>query len=384
MSTTEPAFGYWDITNGATGGDCNKIGKWAALTCTLGQDLKDGIKIHNNGITLDGNGHTMNGTSQLYGVIISGLNGVTIKNVIIANFSVGIYVESGKSNTITKNSISNSTQSGILLNQTSQNTIESNNILFNSNDGIQLLESNENTMESNHVTYNGPLAGIYLKTSDNNNFILSNFISNPSNTVNMGAMAGVEIKDNSAHNLVEFNTITKDRLMGVQIFDSSSNDVTCNDISSHGAAVMFGAHDGIQVINRPSISNQIYMNNFLDSDSATVTAVAGTNKFDLPKPIGGNYWDVFSPPAAPCPSNDNVFCNTPPAPYAFPGDQDNIPRVKQILWKTNPNLCMSNLTTNNLEIASAGETIPEFPFTLVPLLIGFASLLIFYRIKFKF
>ena len=56
----------WHIQDNATGGDCSSIGTWDAQTktCTLTQDLSQGIIIDSDNITLDGNGRTVTGAKR--------------------------------------------------------------------------------------------------------------------------------------------------------------------------------------------------------------------------------------------------------------------------------------------------------------------------------
>ncbi|MDO8514860.1 MAG: hypothetical protein Q7S50_04950 [bacterium] len=54
----------WHIQDNATGGDCASIGTWdaPAKTCTLTQDLNQGIIIDNDNVTLDGSGRMVIGS----------------------------------------------------------------------------------------------------------------------------------------------------------------------------------------------------------------------------------------------------------------------------------------------------------------------------------
>ncbi|MEK6651433.1 MAG: DUF1565 domain-containing protein, partial [Nitrospirota bacterium] len=133
----------YSIKDDATGGDCTSIGiwDWATKTCTLTQDVystpkEDAlwtgtINIDSDYITLDGNGHTITGTCGplsccgspnvcgdpytglwTYGVSLSWKTGVTVKNLNIKDFTVGILLWSSNNNTLTGNTISNGNYMG--------------------------------------------------------------------------------------------------------------------------------------------------------------------------------------------------------------------------------------------------------------------------------
>lgn len=105
----------WHIKDDATGGECSVIGTWDATTktCTLSQDLSQGIIIDSNNIILDGSGRTITGSNTGNGVYLLSRTGVTIKNLNIDKFNYGILLWWSSNNTMTDNTASNNNSSGI-------------------------------------------------------------------------------------------------------------------------------------------------------------------------------------------------------------------------------------------------------------------------------
>ncbi|MFA6566362.1 MAG: NosD domain-containing protein, partial [Candidatus Paceibacterota bacterium] len=115
-----------------TGGDCVTIGNWnqSTKTCTLTQDLTETVQIDSDGITLDGNGHAIISAepSVFFAGVLVGVTGVTVKNLNIANFMYGMYLD-GSGNIIRDNTVSNNSMSGIWLMYRSFDNRILNNIL---------------------------------------------------------------------------------------------------------------------------------------------------------------------------------------------------------------------------------------------------------------
>lgn len=145
----------WHIQDNVTGGDCTSIGTWDAQTktCTLTQDLSQGIIIDSDNVTLNGNGRTATGANG-NGVFLSGRTGVTINNLTVKNFGVGVFLDSSNGNTLTDNVVSNNGY-GIALNYSSTNTLTGNNASSNYT-GIQLygIHDADNTLSSNNTLTN--------------------------------------------------------------------------------------------------------------------------------------------------------------------------------------------------------------------------------------
>ncbi|MEM4977340.1 MAG: NosD domain-containing protein, partial [Desulfurococcaceae archaeon] len=148
-------------------------------TYIITSDIKivygDGIVIERDNVILEGGGHTIRGAACCSGILLTNRVNISIKNLVITNFTYGVYLSRSSGTTIENNTISNNL-AGIYMYSSNNNTIESNTISNNSI-GIELLESNNIHIINNTISNN--LAGIYMYSS-NNNTIESNTISNNS------------------------------------------------------------------------------------------------------------------------------------------------------------------------------------------------------------
>lgn len=166
------------IKDDSLGGDCSSIGKWDASTktCTLTTNVSDRIFIASDDVTLDGNGHTVDGTDSLnFGIIFgngfTGVTGVSVKNLIVVNF----------------------TQGGILLFNSDSSAV-TNNIVSNNDVGVDIAGSNNNTFTNNTISNNnrGPLKiGMNFRCtqagcSSDNVVVNNNFIGNPTQAKGSG------------------------------------------------------------------------------------------------------------------------------------------------------------------------------------------------------
>jgi parallel beta-helix repeat protein len=106
------------------------------------------------------------------------MGNVTVRNMMITNFSDGIQLASSSNNTLSGNNVANN-EFGIYLDSSSDNnTISNNNITANSQSGIVLdTSSNYNTLSGNNITANIG-AGIWLYSSSKNTIYHNNFNNN--------------------------------------------------------------------------------------------------------------------------------------------------------------------------------------------------------------
>ncbi|MCL4474268.1 MAG: right-handed parallel beta-helix repeat-containing protein [Actinobacteria bacterium] len=158
------------IRNDSTGGDCTLVGNWepTTKTCTLTTDISVGvnqgnaISIYDNGLTLDGNQHTIDGPG-VYGISLVQVNGVTEENLNINNFNTGIIDKYSNSNLLMNNNIA-ACYTGILVGG-ENNFIKGNNLPGTVDIGLQ-LNGNYNVISGN-IFSNNKWYGIML-TSDGN------------------------------------------------------------------------------------------------------------------------------------------------------------------------------------------------------------------------
>jgi parallel beta-helix repeat protein len=232
------------ISADGTGGDCTSIGNWSAATrtCKLAADLYDtSIQIGGDRITLDGNGHTLQGSNDGFGVFLEQRMGVTIKNLDIHHFQVGIRLASSDGNVIFGNDVTNNLDA-IELEYSDDNSLTGNNASSTADSGITLLYSNDNELRGNTASYND--FGIRLDFS-NGNILRDNDVTNNSVGINISLSNGNLIKDNTAStngngiilNDSDGNTLRRnhasDNIVGILLFNSAENILRSNTADSN-------------------------------------------------------------------------------------------------------------------------------------------------------
>jgi parallel beta-helix repeat protein len=286
------------IQNDATGGDCASMGIWdsATLTCTLMADIAETIQIDSDGVTLDGGGHTTDGASgAVNGVFLDTKTGVTIKNLVIKDFSYGVFFNASSNSVISSSTVSGAREA-ISLESSLSNTIK-NNDLRNNRYAISLSNSNDNSVRNNNIS-------IDISSSRRHQAV---------------------VLFGSSDNLLEGNSITMNNDMdpgihqGVLLFDSFRNTIRNNNLSKIYQALLLFDSNG----------NKVYNNNF--SSNGTPAMVFGdmANMFSS-EPGGGNYWDNFDESAEGCEDADaDTVCD---AAYSFTGGQDTAAWVINDGW----------------------------------------------------
>lgn len=254
---------------GVDGGDCSSIGNWNmnTRTCTLTTDVYESIEITSNGVTLDGGGHAITGIfnnySYMYGVYIgSGISAVTVKNLNISNFIVGIE------------------------NWSSNSTFENNMISKTTFRGVTTYYVTGNLFANNSFSNNVGVAEIYLMNSWGN-VLRNNRFSYGRTSIRL---------ENSSQNIIKDNTITYANGTGILLrYSSVENVITDNTVSNAGSSPVF-------FVLIADSSNKIYNNNFTNNWGDTNN---GSAIFSMPLPAGGNYW-------GPCvDANNDGICDSP-------------------------------------------------------------------------
>lgn len=163
------------------GGDCSKIGVWNAgsKTCTLTKDLYTpgdfAVQLGSNNVTLDGGGHKISGDGTVVGVYAAAKDNVTIKNVKVDHFTVGIELFATTDSVISDNTVTNSEEGVTLLGLSNSNYLLRNVTKDNSKRGIRIDNSNMNSLGYNTLM-NGSGGGIYLNISDLTYIYGNNFV----------------------------------------------------------------------------------------------------------------------------------------------------------------------------------------------------------------
>jgi len=140
-------------------------------------DINESIVVERNNIVVNGAGYTLEGTRWGKGIDLTGRSNVTIKNVRIKRFEIGIYLYESSNSGISGNNITNNDNYGIYLYLSLNNTISGNNVT-NNRDGILLTYSSNNTISENKITANYRYWGVRLESASNNNTISRNNMTN--------------------------------------------------------------------------------------------------------------------------------------------------------------------------------------------------------------
>ncbi|MEM2917681.1 MAG: NosD domain-containing protein, partial [Candidatus Bathyarchaeia archaeon] len=171
------------------------------ITYTLTDDIVSsvaGIIIERNDIVIDGMGFQLTGAGDGVGINLSSRINVSVKNISVKNFQVGIQLSNSRGINIYKNHltanklygiyIENSNNSNIIQNNieinrcgicfiySRNNSVQTNNISENNESGIYLLFSSLNSINKNNVTNN--LHAIFLEFAHSNVFSGNNIINN--------------------------------------------------------------------------------------------------------------------------------------------------------------------------------------------------------------
>lgn len=220
------------ISDNPTGGDCTLIGTWNSLskTCLLTKDLTETINITSNGLTLDGNFHKITGSGTGYGIQANSRGSLTLKNLTIENFSMGIYLYNSTGNTVKNNTVKNNTHSAVYLYYRSKNNLITNNTLSNNAYfGLNIVNQSENNQITNNHIFSNSSSGINLNASLNQ--LSGNEIYNNKDS-------GILV--NNAHSqTIANNEIYENMNSGIYLKASSSNILQNNYLSENSSQDLY-------------------------------------------------------------------------------------------------------------------------------------------------
>jgi hypothetical protein len=137
---------------------------------TFTSDRQVSLVIAANGITIDGNGYTLSPETHLaFGIELCGRSTVTIMNLTVTGFEIGILLKSeAHDNVIMGTNVTANTCIGILLDHAHDNLINASNIVKNGKGccegyGIKLVESSGNRLFHNNFIKNAQHAGVFCE-----------------------------------------------------------------------------------------------------------------------------------------------------------------------------------------------------------------------------
>jgi parallel beta-helix repeat protein len=232
----------------------------------------NGIVILKDNIVLDGAGYTIHQSHEMNGLDVSGRRNVTIRNICVEMFDVGIYLFDSNNCSITGCIVGNNTEN------------------------VWLEQSSNNTLSENTVKYAG-VHGIVLRTSSENNTIAQNQLQ--------AKPTGIMLWRSSRYNSVFANHVNGSDTAGIYMTNSSRSDIFDNNVSNsynglrldtysyenkiHGNTIEHSTYWGIYI--GSSSNNTFYQNNLLDNPSQVV-GDSSVNLWD--NGSQGNYWSDYN------------------------------------------------------------------------------------------
>ena len=132
---------------------CGYINEGTTLITDL-TSAGDCFIVNESNIVIDGNDAIITGDGTGIGINITNQTNVTIKNLIITNFSVGGYMENATLNNLTGIYINNGTDGLYLYQGADSNYITNNYIQNNSANGTKIINSNNNSIYNNYFSNN--------------------------------------------------------------------------------------------------------------------------------------------------------------------------------------------------------------------------------------
>jgi len=233
-------------------------------------------------------------------LILCGANGSTITNVTIKG-----------SDTLNNN--------GMLVLLTDNANIS--NISSSDNRVGIYLYSTTNTIVQNCLLQNN-LSGIGLTGRSQNNLIKANTVHSTMKIAN--SYAYDEVYTYGPTNNIITENVFSGYYAGIFVYSSAYETFRNNTISDNTYGFLLPNKDSY---------HQFYNNNFVNNDVPGIVSARSSvvgNIFNLPLPIGGNYWSNFNSPAQGCSdANSDGFCDSP---LVFTGTADNYPWTNQAGW----------------------------------------------------
>ena len=267
------------------------------------------IKINASNVILDGAEHALDGdgVGTDYGIIVRDAKNVTVMNVNLTDWYVGILSGPVSNLNIVNNTIVSNTF-GVLMDPSSNNCTVANNMIKDSTYAISISSSSYNTISGNTISH--AYTGIRLYGTGKENTIINNTIENSGSTglalfdygsnriigniITHSGASGMDVQ--SGNNVIMNNIISFNTYSGILLFYKGGNIIAHNHIYSNNLGDS-AYHGGIRI--KQSSGNIIYDNIFnntvnvrFDDSSQNLwntTKTPGTNIISG-QYIGGNAW----------------------------------------------------------------------------------------------
>jgi len=245
-----------EIADTPQGGQCLSVGSWdpGTKTCTLDRDLEHTrISIKDDGITLDGATHTMDGMGiGLPGIQVFGGTDVTIRSLTVKNFLTGVAMVNSTGCSVRSCTVRDCDY-GILLSMGDNNELYF-NIIYGNNIGVTLVQANSNILDTLYVGDSGT-DGIYMEDSNNNIVRYSGIDGSGAAGIKLQGCSSVRVSTNTfmgnaqGIKLADSTgcTITKNQVRnsadGISLLDSDSNELTSNRTTSNNTGILLNRSD---------------------------------------------------------------------------------------------------------------------------------------------
>ena len=292
------------------------------FTYTFTDDIYETLVVQRDNVIINGNGYSLQGPEYEYGLLLYSRSNVTVRNIRITLFNLGIYLwntDNCRIENITATGMVGLDARGIALYVSNNNRISGNNATNNDWGGIFLLSSSNNTISDNTVTDNQYM-GIWIYRS------LYNTVSR--NKVMNNGHSGIGLSFSSDNVISGNNVINNGHTWfrgGILLYWLGGNIVLDNDImANYGGMLLWSSSD-----------NTIYHNNLINN-MYQVDSWASANTLDDSYPSGGNHWsdytgiDLHSGPY----QNETGKDGIGDTPYTKWGIIDRYPFMLESGWKT--------------------------------------------------
>lgn len=288
------------------------VGTWDSVSriYTLNTNVYETVQITENNLTLDGNGYSIIGTGSVYAILANSRSGIKIRNVTVDRWWRAIYLINSNRFELDNNTVINN-RTAIYLRNSPIMTI-TNNILSDNWYGLRPLYSYDTSIIGNTISNNSS-TGIWSSYSPRNTISENGFYNNYRGI-------NVWLGDNS---LISQNIFSGNN-QGIYPAINTGLTISHNTIEN-------SIWQGL-IMDRCE-NNIIYNNNFINNGTQAYLSYSSNNLFDLPLPIGGNYWSNWTQPD----NNNDGIVDLPYITDSYQGHgQDNLPWTIANGWPIPP------------------------------------------------
>jgi parallel beta-helix repeat protein len=241
---------------------------------------KSGIVIEKSNMILDGGGHLVFGNWTGTGIKLNNVENVTIRNVKVATFSVGVDLVNSTLCSIVDSNIMLNYVFGIWVHGSSNfNFIYRNNISDNLKTGIFQGDSICSKIQYNNVEGNGWF-GIQLHFSHGNDVYRNNIVGSSID----GLHALVSLNNSIAENIFLNN------FAGLTLNYSSYSTIEGNFFLNNTKGINFHSSSSNLIYHNVFKSNALHVYDYSWNNSYVDPSI---NSWDNGYPVGGNFWDDY-------------------------------------------------------------------------------------------